>query len=53
MGSQLNGKQAPQLNMKHVAKVDETVVTREGFGEDTSHADEFKDRILNTNLVID
>ena len=39
--------------MKHVAKVDDTVVTKDGFQEDTSNADQFKDTILNTNLIID
>ena len=40
--------------MKSLAKFDDTFVVKEEFeDDDTSAADSFKNRILNTNLIID
>ena len=40
--------------MKKIAKVDDTFVVAENeFEDDTRSADSFKERILNTNLIID
>ena len=53
-GAADNGKMPPQLNMKKIAKVDDTFVVAENeFEDDTRSADSFKERILNTNLIID
>ena len=42
-----------QLDMKKVAKVDDTFVVQEAeFEDDTRSADSYKERILNTNLII-
>ena len=39
--------------MRLVEEVDDTIAVKENdFDEDTRSADEFKDRILNTNLII-
>lgn len=38
--------------MHKVAIVDDTFIVTEEFEEDTKSADEFKERILNTNLII-
>jgi len=38
--------------MQKVAIVDDTFIVTEEFEEDTKSADEFKERILNTNLII-
>ena len=41
------------LDMKKVAEVDDTFIVLEtDFDEDCQSADEFKERILNTNLII-
>ena len=48
-----NGRKFLQLDMLKVADVDDTFIVKETeFEEDTMSADEFKERILNTNLII-
>ena len=50
---EFNGKNFLQLDMLKVADVDDTFIVKETeFEEDTMSADEFKERILNTNLII-
>lgn len=41
------------LNMRLVSQVDDTFVVKENlFEEDTQSADDFKNRLLHTNLII-
>ena len=48
-----NRKFSLKLDMNKVAKVDDTFIVKEtDFEEDTLSADEFKERLLNTNLII-
>ena len=49
----LRGKPFLRLDMDKVAEVDDTVIVAETeFEESTHSADEFKEHILNTNLII-
>ena len=51
--SKFSRKPFLQLDMKKVAKVDDTfVVVENEYDEDAKSADEFKKLILNTNLII-
>ena len=53
---EINNKQGSKLrlsiDLSKLAEIDDTFVAAPGFDEDTQSADEFKERILNTNLII-
>lgn len=53
-GKALNEDGKPILNMSKVRKVDDTIVVPENdYEDDTRSADSFKEKVINTNLIID